>query len=314
MFTSDEPFDAGMLPLGDGNEMYWETSGSPSGKPALYVHGGPGSGMQGGYRQHFDPEKFFIIGFDQRGCGRSRPLATDPEADLAANTTQALIGDMEVLREHLGVGQWLLYGGSWGTTLSLAYAQAHPERVSELILAAVTTTSAAEVSWITEDMGRVFPREWDEFFAAAEPAPGERIIDAYYRLLTGPDASVRERAALAWCTWEDVHMSLDPKATPHLQHQPPEFRLLFATLVTHYWRNAGFGGDSLLGGMDRIGSIPGVLIHGRLDVSSPLSTAWNLARAWPAAELVVIEQDGHGGRGMADEVTRAVARFAPASG
>lgn len=158
-------------------------------------------------------------------------------------------------------------------------------------------------------MGRVFPREWDEFRASAEPAPGERIIDAYHRLLTGPDAAARERAALAWCIWEDVHMSLDPKATPYLQHQAPGFRLIFATLVTHYWRNAGFGGDDLLGRMDRLASIPGVLIHGRLDVSSPLSTAWNLAKAWPAAELVVVDEDGHGGRGMADEVTRAVARF-----
>lgn len=310
MFTSDEPFDAGMLPVGDGNEIYWETAGNPAGKPALYVHGGPGSGMRGGYRQHFDPEKFFIIGFEQRGCGRSRPLATGPAAELSTNTTQALIADMELLREHLQVQKWLLYGGSWGTTLSLAYAQTHPDRVSEIILAAVTTTSAAEVAWITEDMGRIFPREWDEFCAAADPAPGERIIDAYYRLLTGADASVRERAALAWCTWEDVHMSLDPKATPHLQHQPPEFRLLFATLVTHYWRHAGFGGDKLLGRMDRIASIPGVMIHGRLDVSSPLATAWDLAKAWPAADLVVIDQDGHGGRGMTDEVNRAVARFA----
>lgn len=312
MFTRDEPFDAGMLPLGDGDELYWEASGNPAGKPALYVHGGPGSGMRGGYRQHFDPEKFLIIGFDQRGCGRSRPLATDPAADLARNTTQTLIADMEALREHLQVRQWLLYGGSWGTTLSLAYAQTHADRVSAMILAAVTTTSTAEVQWITEDMGRIFPREWDEFRTAAQPARGERIIDAYHRLLTGHDAAAREQAALAWCIWEDVHMSLDPKATPHLQHQRPEFRLLFATLVTHYWRNSGFGGDDLLKRMDRIASIPGVLIHGRLDVSSPLSTAWNLARAWAAAELIIVDQDGHGGSGMADEVTRAVARFADA--
>lgn len=310
MFTSNEIVDAGMLSVGDGNTIYWEAAGNPDGKPALYVHGGPGSGMRGGYRQHFDPEKFFIVGFEQRGCGRSRPLATDPAADLSSNTTQALIADMELLREHLQVRRWLLYGGSWGTTLSLAYAQAHPDRVSEIILAAVTTTSGAEVSWITEDMGRIFPREWDAFRAAAGPASNERIIDAYYRLLTGTDAAARERAALAWCTWEDVHMSLDPKAEPHLQLQPPEFRLLFATLVTHYWRNAGFGGNDLLNRMDRIASIPGVMIHGRLDVSSPLSTAWNLAQAWPAAELVVVDQDGHGGSGMIDEVNRAVLRFA----
>ena len=313
MFTSDEPFDAGMLPVGDGNEIYWEASGNPAGKPALYVHGGPGSGMRGGYRQHFDPKKILVIGFEQRGCGRSRPLATDPAADLSTNTTEALIADMELLREHLQVRRWLLYGGSWGTTLSLAYAQSHPDRITGIVLAAVTTTSTAEVAWITEDMGRIFPREWDEFRAAAEPAANERIIDAYHRLLTGADASDREQAALAWCTWEDVHVSMDPKATPHLQHQPPEFRLLFATLVTHYWRNAGFGGDKLLGRMDRIASIPGVMIHGRLDVSSPLSTAWNLAKVWPAADLVVVDQDGHGGRGMIDEVNRAVARLTPSS-
>lgn len=306
-----EPFESGMLPVGDGNEVYWEAAGNPNGKPALYVHGGPGSGIRTGYRQHFDPGKFLIVGFEQRGCGRSRPLATEPAADLSTNTTRALIADIDLLREHLQVQRWLLYGGSWGTTLALAYAQTHPDRVSEMILAAVTTTSAGEVAWITEDMGRVFPREWDEFAAAAQAAPGERLVDAYQRLLTDPDPVVRENAALAWCVWEDVHVSLDPKATPHLQHQSPEFRLLFATLVTHYWGNAGFGGNELLDRMERIATVPGVLIHGRLDISSPLATAWNLAKAWPAAELVVIDQDGHGGRGMVGEVNRAVARFTP---
>ncbi|WP_028280795.1 prolyl aminopeptidase [Arthrobacter sp. H5] len=310
MFPPIDTFNSGLLPVDDGNEIYWETSGNPKGKPALFLHGGPGSGIRGGYRRHYDPEKFFIVGFEQRGCGRSRPLATDPSGDLSTNTTTALIADMEALRKHLGIEKWLLYGASWGTTLALAYAQEHPQQVTEMVLAAVTSSTAAEVEWITEEMGRVFPREWDAFRSGADAAPGERLVDAYHRQLTDADPGVRETAALNWCVWEDVHMSLDPKSEPRLQFEPPGFRLLFATLVTHYWRNAGFV-EGLLETMVRIQHIPSVLIHGRLDVSSPLSTAWSLHKVWPASELVVVEE-GHGGMEMVGEIDRAVARFTPA--
>ncbi len=312
MFPPIETFASGWLPVGDGNEIYWEASGNPNGKPALRLHGGPGSGIMTGYRRDFDPGKFLIVAFEQRGCGRSRPRATEPVADLSTNTTAALIADIEVLRTHLGVEAWLLTGVSWGTTLALAYAQAHPERVSEIVLAAVTTTTAAEVDWITEQMARVFPREWDQFAAAASPKPGQRLIDAYYERITHSDPVVREQAARAWCTWEDVHVSLDPRHAPSPRYEDPEFRLLFATLVIHYWKHAAFiGGDGLLANMASISHLPGILIHGRLDVSSPLETAWRLHRAWPGSELIVVENDGHGGETMIDELASAIARFAP---
>jgi proline iminopeptidase len=313
MFPPIEPFATGYLPVSDGNAIYWETSGNPEGKPALHVHGGPGGGMGAGYRRRFNPEKFLIVGFEQRGCGRSRPLATDPGADLSTNTTQALIADIEALREHLGVEKWLLTGLSWGTTLALAYAQAHPDRVSEIVLFAVGMTSASSVEWITESMGRVFPREWEEFEAASCRKPGQRLIDAYYDLITDPDPVVREQAARAWCAWEDTHISFDPKHVPDPLYGDPQFGQVFATLVIHYWKHAGFlpEGD-LLAGMDRIADIPGVLIHGRLDVSSPLDSAWKLHKAWPDSDLIVVDE-GHGGEVMIDELVRAVARFAPIS-
>jgi proline iminopeptidase len=312
MFPPIEPFATGYLPVSDGNEIYWEASGNPNGKPALHLHGGPGGGMGDGYRRRFAPEKFLIVGFEQRGCGRSRPLVIDPNApDLATNTTQALIADLEALRAQLGVDKWLLTGLSWGSTLALAYAQAYPERVSEIVLFAVTTTSASEVEWITETVGAIFPREWEEFEAASHRKPGQRVIDAYYDLITDPDPAVRREAARTWCTWEDTHISLDPKFVPHEFFADPEYGLVFATLVIHYWKHAGFAAEGgLLAYMDRIAHIPGVLIHGRLDVSGPLVTAWNLHKVWPNSELIVVNE-GHGGDEMIDEMLRAIARFAP---
>lgn len=163
MFKPLEPFITGMLSVGDGNEIYFEASGNPKGHAALYLHGGPGAGIAGGYRRHFDPEKFLIVSFEQRGCGRSKPLAFDQIENLHTNTTDALIADIEKLREHLNINKWLIYGASWGTTLALAYAQEHPQRVTALVLGAVTTTTAREVAWMTEDMGRIFPHEWNDF-------------------------------------------------------------------------------------------------------------------------------------------------------
>lgn len=314
MFPPIEPFASGYLPVSDGNEIYWETSGNPDGKPALHLHGGPGSGTGPGYRRRFDPEKYLIVGFEQRGCGRSRPLVTDSAApDLMTNTTQALISDIEALREHLGVDKWLLTGLSWGSTLALAHAQAHPDRVSEIILFAVTSTSESEVEWITESVGRIFPREWEAFEAASQRKPGQRVVDAYYERITDPDPAVREAAARAWCTWEDTHVSFAPDYVHDERYDDPQFRLVFATLVIHYWKHAGFAAEGgLLASMDRIAHIPGVLIHGKLDVSGPLVTAWNLHKVWPNSELFVADE-GHGGDVMLDEMNRAIARFAPAS-
>lgn len=310
MFPAIEPFAHGHLPVADGQDLYWETSGNPAGRPAVYLHGGPGGGIQGGYRRHFDPARFLIVGLEQRGCGRSRPLVGAPGGDLAHQTTPALIADLEALRAHLGVEAWLLYGASWGTTLALAYAQAHPAAVTGLVLGAVTTTSAAEVDWITERLRRVFPREWDAFAGACGARPGQRLIDAYADRLADPDPAVRDAAAAAWCAWEDVHVSLAPGHAPDARFAEPAFRWRFATLVTHYWRHAGFAeGEGLLARMGRLAHLPGVLIHGRLDVSSPLETAWDLHRAWPGSELVVLPDEGHGGPAMAAAVTRAVARL-----
>jgi proline iminopeptidase len=310
-----EPFRSEIFQLSDGSGVYWEASGNPKGKPALYLHGGPGSGLQkGGYRQHFDPERHLIVSFDQRGCGRSRPLVTDPDYDLESNTTQALIAEIEQLREQLGIERWLLTGVSWGTTLALAYARAHPERVSEIVLLAVANTSRSGVTWITETIGCIFPEAWLEFDQMANRRAGQSLIDAYYRLIRHPDRRTRERAAEAWCKWEEVLVSLDPQATPSARFADPDFRMNFATLVIHYFANAAFlEGRGILQNMERIAHLPGVLIHGRLDVSSPLQTAWQLHQRWSKSRLVVVETEGHGGAVMANEFSKAIANFSPAS-
>lgn len=310
MFPAIDVFASGHLATTDGNEIYWESSGNPLGLPALYLHGGPGGGIMGGYRRHFDPAVFLIVSFEQRGCGRSRPRASDPAANLQTNTTQHLIADIELLRQHLGVDRWLIYGASWGVTLALAYAQAHADRVAGLVLAAVTTTTAAEVKWLTQSMAAIFPREWERFAEAARAEPGESIIDAYQRQISSADPAVRAAAAQAWCDWEDTHVSLAPNSTPSPRYQDPDFRLLFATLVIHYWKHAAFLQDAdIRSNMHKIAHLPGVLIHGRFDISSPLDTAWQLHKLWPGSEFVLVGEEGHGGKQMADEVTGAVARL-----
>jgi proline iminopeptidase len=308
-FAPIEPFKTGYLQVSDGNLIYWEASGNSCGVPVLYLHGGPGGGIGGGYRRHFDPEKFLIVSFEQRGCGRSRPLATEAEANLSSNTTQKLIQDIEALRQHLQIKRWLLYGASWGTTLALAYAQTHPPQISGLILAAVTTTTAQEVDWITVQMRHIFPREWDRFAEAVVKKPDERLVDAYYRAITDPDEEIRFQTAKAWCAWEDVHVSLDPHFAPNPRYQDPGFRLLFATLVIHYWKHSAFIPEQeILRNIPRIAHLPCILIHGKLDVSSPLEIPWRLHLAWPGSELIICGE-GHGGATMAQEVTRAAAKM-----
>ena len=311
MFPPIEPYARGFLPVSDGNEIYWESSGGPAGKPALFLHGGPGGGMMTGHRRRYDPDRFLCVAFEQRGCGRSRPLATDPSVPLATNTTQALIADIEALRMHLGIEQWLLTGVSWGTTLALAYAQAHPDRVTEITLMAVTATSPEEVEWTTEAMGRIFPEQWEKFERAFARQPGQRMIDACYERITHPDPAIRAQAAKDWCDWEDAHVSLiSTGSTSHFDD--PQYRLVFATLVIHYWKHAGFLGEGgLLAGMHRIAHIPGVLIHGHLDVSLPVNMAWQLHNAWPASQLIIVDDEGHGGTKMIDALCRAIAKFAP---
>ncbi|MEU6780083.1 prolyl aminopeptidase [Nonomuraea angiospora] len=309
MYSPIEAYDQGMLDVGDGNQVYWEVSGNPAGKPALIVHGGPGGELSANWRRFHDPEAYRIVLFHQRGCGRSTPNAGLPETDLSVNTTRHLIADMELLRAHLGIEKWQLIGVSWGSTLSLAYAQRHPERVSEVILMAVTASRRKEIEWITRDVGRVFPQEWERFRdGVPEQDRDGNLAAAYARLLADP--STCEKAARDWCDWEDTHVSLDPQYQPNPRFQDPVFRMTFARLVTHYWGNDCFlpeKGD-LVEQAHLLKGIPGVLVHGRLDVSGPLETAWELHRSWPGSELVVCG-DGHGGRDMVAEVVAATDRF-----
>jgi len=306
-----EPYETGMLDVGDGHSLYWEVVGNPQGKPAVMLHGGPGSGSTPGMRRAFDPERWRVVIFDQRNSGRSSPHAGDPEVDLSANTTPHLVADVERLREHLGIDRWLVWGGSWGVTLGLAYAEAHPERVSELVLVAITDGSRRQVEWMTRDMGRVFPREWETFRNGVPEAERDGdLAAAYSRLLHDPDPGVRARAARAWCDWEDVHVSLAPDAKPHLSVRDPAFQLCFARVVTHYWANAHFLPDGqLLRDAGRLAGIPGVMVHGRYDVSGPLDMAWALHRAWPDSELVVIGDAGHSSASMGPALAAAIERF-----
>lgn len=291
-----EPYAQGLLDVGDGHRLYWETCGNPAGKAALVLHGGPGSGCTPGWRRFFDPAAYHIVLFDQRGCGRSTPHASDPRVDLATNTTHHLIADIERLRQHLGIERWLVFGGSWGSTLGLAYAEAYAERVSELVLFSVVTTTQREVEWVTRDMGRLFPAEWARFRDGVPAAArDDKLAAAYGDLLQDPDPAVREQAAINWCAWEDTHVSLVPGYEPDPRYRDPVFRMAFSRLVTHYWRHAAWLVDGvLLREAPTLAGIPGVLVQGKLDVSGPPDIAWQLAQTWPDAEFVLVDDAGHG--------------------
>ncbi len=308
LYPALEPYESGLLDVSDGHTLYWEAIGDPAGTPAVYLHGGPGSGCRPGVRRYFDPSVFRAVLFDQRGCGRSRPLADDPDTDLSTNTTAHLVADIERLREHLAIDRWVVVGVSWGVTLGLAYAQAHPDRVISMALGAITSGTAREVEWITRDMRRVFPREWERF---VEPVPAaERdgnLAAAYARLLAHPDAAVRAHAASRWCEWEDTHVSLVPGWRPSPRFQDPTFRMIFARLVTHYWGSDHFLEDGQIrDGMARLATIPAMLVHGRYDVSGPLDTAWELSRLWTGSRLVVVDDAGHGGGSFVEQLVAAV--------
>ncbi|MBV8952184.1 MAG: prolyl aminopeptidase [Actinobacteria bacterium] len=291
-----EPFETGTLEVGDGHRLYWETSGNPDGKAVLVLHGGPGSGSSPAFRQFFDRQAYKIVQFDQRNCGRSTPHASEPGVDLSTNTTQHLIRDCECIRLHLDIERWLVWGGSWGSALGLAYAERHPERVSELILVNVADTSRRQVEWITRAMGRFFPEQHARFVAAVPEADRDGDLSlAYHRMLHSDDSKVRERAARAWCDWEDAHVATYSGHQHDERYDDPKFRLCFARIVTHYWSNASFLEDGqLLRDAGRLRGIPGVLINGRLDLSSPPDTAWSLAQEWPDARLVLVDDAGHG--------------------
>jgi proline iminopeptidase len=304
---------SGLLDVGDGHQVFWETYGSPDGIPVVFLHGGPGGGCSPGHRELFDPDRYRVLFFDQRGCGRSRPLASDPDADLSNNTTHHLIRDIELLREQLNIEKWVVYGLSWGTTLGLAYAEAHAERVTGVMLGLVGLSTPREVHWITEGVARIFAPEWERFasFVPVELADLP-LVEAYNHLLFDPDPEVCAAAAHEWCIWEDTHMGLAPDSGPRLQLEDTEFKLGFARLVTHYWSNGAFLGDTeLMDEAPSLNGIPGALIHGRYDVSSPIETPWRLSRAWETAELVVVDDAGHGGDSLMEAFAAGLDRVAP---
>jgi proline iminopeptidase len=307
-----EPYASGLLRVSDGADLWWETSGNPDGQPALYLHGGPGGRLGAGYRRRFAADRWRIVGLDQRGSGRSRPRASDDLGSLTTNTTQRLVADLEELRVHLGIDRWLLHGASWGTGLAVAYAAAHPDRVSGVVLTAVALTTAPYVTWITETVGMLFPVEWADFARAAQRQPGERVVDAYARRLADPDTATaeRRRAATDWCRWEGVHISLGPgiDGTPMYDGDPDQ-QLLTSTLVTHYWSHDGFlDHDQLLARIPALAGIPCVMVHGRYDVSGPAGFAYELQQAWPGSELILVDE-GHGGAQMMELTARAIDRL-----
>jgi proline iminopeptidase len=308
-----EPVASGLLDVGDGNRIHWEASGNPDGLPALILHGGPGSGSSASTRRFFDPERYRIVSFDQRGCGKSLPHASEEGVDFSVNTTGHLIGDIEKLRAHLGVERWLIYGASWGSTLGLAYAEANPGRVRAMVIAGVTTTRQSEIDWLYRGLAPLFPAEWQRFKAGAPAGTADDgLIAAYNELLLNGDPSVRARAAQDFDDWDNASVSVAPKVAPTL---PKDLAHILARsrIVTHFFRNAAWlEEDELLAGAHRLHGIPAVLVQGRLDLQGPLVTAWELARAWPEAKLVVIEGAGHASSdaGMGEAILQATDGFA----
>lgn len=315
LYPEIEPYDSGMLDVGEGNRLYWETSGNPEGMAAIGLHGGPGSGSSAGMRRSFDPQKYRIILLDQRGAGQSTPSAADFNTDMSVNTTAHLLGDLERLRDRLGVDRWLMLGHSWGTTLALAYAEQHPNNVAALVLIGVTTTRRSEIDWLYRDIAPMFPAEWAAFRLGV---PVDRrdgdLVAAYHDRLNDPDSLVREQAAVDFHTWDTASVSVtaqsdSPPATPEQLRR----RLARARIVTHYFHNNAWLDDGiLLRNAHRLAGIPGVMIQGRLDLQAPLKTAWELAAAWPDGELVIVENAGHssGDGGMAEAIVAVTDRLA----
>jgi proline iminopeptidase len=303
-----------MLDVGGGDLVYWEVCGNPRGKPAVVLHGGPGSGCSPWFATLFDPSAYRIVLVDQRNCGRSTPHASAPEIDLSRNTTANLIADVERLREHLGIERWLVLGGSWGSALALAYAESHRERVTEMVLFGVTTGRREEFDWTFRGgVARLFPAEWHRLRALVPAAtPDADVPAAYNRLLHDPDPAVCRRAAESWCLWESAIPDWPPSTRLAPRFADPDYALAFARIVTRYVRHDAWLQDiDLLAGAEALADVPGVLVHGRFDFGAPLANAWQLAAAWPGADLVVVDDAGHSGSAQFDrELVRATARFA----
>lgn len=291
LYPDIEPFDSGTLPVDARHNLYYEQCGNPAGKPVVLLHGGPGAGCGTKMRRFHDPAQYRIVLFDQRGSGRSTP-----HADLTDNTTWDLVADIERLRDHLGIARWQAFGGSWGSTLALAYAEAHPGRVTELVLRGIFMLRRWELEWFyQEGSSRLFPDAWDNYL---EPIPlVERgdLISAYYRRLTSPDEATRLAAARTWSVWEASTSLLLQDEAFIKGHEDAHFALSFARIESHYFVHGGFFDveDQLLRDAHRLHGIPGVIVHGRYDVVCPLQNAWDLHKAWPEAKLVINPGSGH---------------------
>lgn len=293
LYDEIEPFDRGRLRVSAVHELYYEQCGNPKGKPVVFLHGGPGAGLVPDYRRFFDPEAYRVILFDQRGSGRSVP-----HASLDDNTTWHVVADIEQLREHFGVDQWLVFGGSWGSTLALAYAETHPERVSGLVLRGIFLGRQNEARWFYEDSqgaSAIFPDNWEDFLRVIPEAERGDMIGAYYRRLTSTDESTRQEAARAWSIWESSALRLLPDQELIDEFSEPEKAVALARIECHYFTNNCFfeTDNYLLEHVDRIRHIPAVIVHGRYDIICPLMSAWELHRAWPEATLNIIPDAGH---------------------
>ncbi|WP_026314025.1 prolyl aminopeptidase [Actinomadura flavalba] len=314
LYPPIEPLESGLLAVGDGDEIYWEVCGNPRGLPVVMLHGGPGGGCTPEHRRQFDPERYRIVLLDQRNCGRSRPHASDPAVSLEANTTWNLVADLELLREHLGVDRWLVFGGSWGSALSLAYAQTHPERVAALVLRGIFTLRPFELYWFyQEGASLLFPDLWERYLAPIPEDEHDDLIAAYAARVHSPDAAVRVPAARAWSRWEASTLTLRPDPAMVAPFDDDDRAVAFARIENHYFVHEGFfAEDQLLRDVDRIRHIPAVIVQGRYDVCTPPATAWDLHRAWPEAEFHLVDDAGHAFSepGTLDRLVTATDRFA----
>ncbi|MCX4247267.1 prolyl aminopeptidase [Paraliomyxa miuraensis] len=309
LYPEIEPYDSGKLRVSELHELYYEQCGNPDGKPVVFLHGGPGGGIEPRHRRFFDPEAYRIVLFDQRGCGRSTPYAS-----LVDNTTWHLVDDIEALREHLGIERWQVFGGSWGSTLALAYAQRHRERVTEMVLRGIFTFAPDEGAWFYGGgTTALFPDAWEGFVHAIPEAERDDLVGAYYRRLTGDDPGVRRAAARAWSEWECRVATLLPDEGLVAHCEDASFTLAFARIECHYFVNEGFFDPptQLLDGMEALLGIPVVIVHGRYDVICPPRNAWRLHRAWPGSQLCLVEDAGHSANepGITAALVAATDRF-----
>ncbi len=318
LYPEIEPYESGFLDVGDGHQIAWETSGNPAGAPVVFLHGGPGAGCTPTHRRLFDPARYRIVLFDQRGCGRSRPHASEPDADLSTNTTWHLVADIDQLREHLGVDRWQVFGGSWGSALALAYAQTHPDRVRALVLRGIFTLRKRELDWFYEGgAAELFPDLREDFLAPVPQAERDDCIAAYHRLLSHPDPAVHVPAGVAWTVWESRTIRLVEDAKKVAATATPEYATAFARIENHYFVHRGwFEEGQLIANAGVLKGIPGVIVQGRYDVCTPAITAWDLHRAWPEAEFVIVPDAGHAfdEPGILDALINATDRFATLSG